>query len=220
MGRMKGFTEGAQQSRYRMRRDAAILREDFLLALYARGLTYDQIADRMRKEFGGSPSKSTVATILPRALARRAKLREEDTERLAIARQKYLLHLETMLGALMPRAIGGRDEDGELIIPDVRAGALLLQVLDRIAEIEGAKTRPEHETHNTNININVGGDGRERAVAAALNALQAEADKQRTVEGHLAAVGTTAADLEARRDTGNQLPPPPLALPPGIRPAA
>jgi hypothetical protein len=199
--------ENARARRARLRKNTTEIREDFILDRYAGGWRVADIAQACLEHFGVTASTEAVYRAITRGLARRAELREGQEEAL----ERYLQGLEKIIAAHMPRAVGGRDEDGGLIVPDTRSADIVLKALDRMAEATGARKRPEQHIHNTNTVVLAPGADRSAAEAEVLRRLEDERQKHLTVEGHLANVGTGLDALttgEQRNDT--------MAPPPGV----
>jgi hypothetical protein len=198
--------ENAAAARRRLRKEAAIVREIFLLRCYASGDTMEQIAVKMELEFG-SCSVAHLYEMLPRALARFAARLDEQT--VAEARASYVLRLESLLGAWMPRALGlPLGDDGANVPPDARIGELVLKALDRIAEVTGARERPKRGDVHVNIQLPPDVDSARRAIMAEL---AKEAEKHYVVEGQLAAVGTGLDQLTGGGDAYDDEMPPPIS---------
>lgn len=195
--------ENARAARRRLRKEAAIVREAFLLRCYASGDTMDQIAAKMELEFG-SCSLPHLYEMLPRALARFAD--RLDAQTVEQARAAYVLRLETLLGAWMPRALGLPLDpaSGEFLPPDARIGELVLKAMDRIAEVTGARERPKRGDINLNIQLPPDPDSARRAIMAEL---AKEAAKHEVIQGQLAAVGTGLDQLTGGEDD-DEMPPP------------
>jgi hypothetical protein len=195
--------ENAQAARRRLRKEAALVREEMLLRLFARGLTMGQIADEMADEYG-SCSVSHLYEMLPRALARLAERLDEQT--VGQARALYVMRLETMLSAWMPAALGGRlDDNGVALPPDARIAELALKAADRIAEVTGGRERPKRGDINVNITLPPDVDS---ARAAIMAELLKERSKHEAIEGQLATVGTDLGQLTGGTPEHDEMPPP------------
>lgn len=196
--------ENAEKARARLRKDAAIERENVLLELYARGLTMREIQAEMAQRFK-LVSLSNLYVMLPRALARRAEQLAQGT--VDQARALYLERAELLWRAMAPRALGlVTDPDSGTSLPaDVRAGELALKILDRMAEVSGAKERPSRP----DIQINIGvPDDPETARQRVLEQLRKEAIQVGVIEGQLASVGSTLHALTTGEEREDALPPP------------
>jgi hypothetical protein len=201
-----GGRENAKAARRRLRKDAAVVREDRLIELYARGETMTDIRDEMAREFG-SCSLSHLYEMLPRALARRAEALSATT--VEEARALYVARLELAARSWAPRAFGEAiDADtGVQLAPDPRIGDLWMKAVDRIAEVTGGRERPRRgEVHVNVFNLPEDPDG---ARARILAELMGEREKVLTVEGHLAGVGSSLHALTDREEpTDDRMPPP------------
>lgn len=204
--RVAGFRhENARAARRRLRKEATIVREAFALERYAAGDTYQEIAAAMADKFG-SCSVAHLSELIPRALARFASMLDEQT--IEQARALYMLRLEGMVRAYTPVALGRPFDPTTMtegVAPDVRAGDLLLKVLDRIAETTGARERPKRGDLTINVQLPTDPDSARKAV---LEELRREADKLRTVEGRLVEVGTDLRQLTTGEGENDALPPP------------
>jgi hypothetical protein len=196
--REKGNARLARQKR---RNEAAIVREDRALTLFAQGLTVPEIARTIGMEFDMAAHEPTVHRIIRRGLERRAA---EQPEEVAIARAMILDRYEAIFNAHMPLAIGA-----ETGVPDVRSADVVLKVLDKQAEVLGVRKAPPTEGLINNGNIIVAPGNADLARAAILAALQAEAEKHVTIDGHLAAVGTGLRELTEGEEENDTLGPPP-----------
>jgi hypothetical protein len=192
---------GARNARQMQRTEAAIVREDKALELYATGLSGPEICRQMAELYGMSAHQATVDRIIRRGLARRAA---NEPEKVKVARQMLMDRYDAIFQAHMPEALGR----GVNPVPDVRAAELVLKVLDKMGEILGVRTAPPvAETHNT-FNINVPSEATQ-ARDAILIALARERDKHAIVEGHLAAAGTGLRELTDHSDENDTIGPPP-----------
>lgn len=187
--------ENARQKRRRMRRDAAIIREGDALVLFAGGKTYKEIAADLKVAL------STAYELVKRGLARRAEMQGPAVEE---ARALFLLYIEQLLSAWMPRAMGkGLDADLRPIPPSEGAAKVVIQLLDRFADVNPGLRAA--------LNINLEGDvplTSLELVASIQAGLQRIADKERVVEGELAAAGT---DLGRATGGDNRTAPPEIA---------
>lgn len=202
-GRERTSEENARYARRALRKDAAIIREDQLMQLYAGGLGWDDMSRAMRMEFGGSFAATTLRRMLERGLARRAA---EAPEGVKITREMLTQKIERLIIAHMPLALG--DSTG---VPDVRSADFVLKAIAQWARISGVEQAPPvhvQEGPTTNINV-VMPDNADAARQRILATLLTEAEKHKIVDGHLAAVGTGLAELtQAHEDTDTMAPPP------------
>lgn len=198
--------DNAKIQRMRVRADTVRVREDFALAKYAAGATIVDITLALADTFGTSvTSVSNTWEMTQRALRRHA-VKPEDVE---AARARILLHLDKLLEAWLPRALGlTQAPDGSLMPPSDKAATIVLQTLDRLGQVTGAIKPPEKPT-NINVNVIVPADAESRRHAA-LDELRREAAKLIVIDGELTGAGTS---LEATRtadhpDRQALLPPP------------
>jgi hypothetical protein len=198
--------ENAAASRRRLRKEAAIVREDFILERFAAGDRVDEIAAKVAGRYG-SCSRSHLYEVIPRALARRAEALDQHS--VEQARALYVERLEMLLSAHMPRALGVPFDPSTMtdaVAPDLRSAVFVLGVVERIAEATGGKERPVRGAVNVNV-FNIPDDP-ERARERVLAELAKETEKLRVVEGHLVAVGSTLGTLTDGHDANDRLPPP------------
>jgi hypothetical protein len=202
-GRERTSEENARDARRKRRTDAAIVREDHIMQLYAGGLGWDEMSRAMRIEFGGSFAVTTLRRMLERGLARRAAQAPEGVK---IVREMLTQKIERLITAHMPLALG--DSTG---VPDVRSADLVLKAIAQWARISGVEQAPPmqiQEGPTNNINF-VLPDNAENARQRILDSLLTEAEKHKIVDGHLAAVGTGLAELtQAHEETDTMAPPP------------
>lgn len=187
--------ENARQKRRRMRKDAAIIREGDALVLFAGGMTYKEIAVELRVAL------STAYELVKRGLARRAEMQGPAVEE---ARALFLLYIEQLMGAWMPRAVGkGIDADLQPIPPSEGAAKIVIQLLDRFADVNPGLRAA--------LNINLEGDiplTSVELVASIQEGLRRITAKERVVEGELAAAGT---DLGRAANGDDRTAPPVIA---------
>jgi hypothetical protein len=201
VGRQFGTARHARQVR---RTEAAVIREDFALRMFASGETVADIAAALSRTFNISAHQGSVYRLIRRGLAHKAA---QQPEYVANARQMLLDRYDRMFEAHMPLAVGTTTG-----VPDVRSADLVLKVLDKIAEICGVKVAPPVVEQHTTFNITVPGEA-DRARADILSALARERDKHEVVEGHLAAAGTGLRELTGGVVENDRLGPPPGVIP-------
>jgi len=194
----------ARSARIAARTEAAIIREDVALEMYASGAKITEIGAELASRFEVTAHQASVDRLIRRGLARRAA---QEPEKVKVARQMLADRYNRMFEAHMPYALG--DATG---VPDVRSAELVLKVLDKIAEIYGVKVAPPVQESNTTININVP-SGADQARTDILNALARERDKHLVVEGHLAAAGTGLLELTGGTAEDDTPGPPPGVIP-------
>lgn len=198
--------ENAKAARFRLRKDAAMMREAFFVRLYASGERMADIAEKMRAEFG-SCSLAHLYEMRDRALARLAE--QLDAQTREQARALYVYRMEMVAAALVPRALGTAFDPetmAESTQPDVRAAELLVRVWEKVAEATGGKERERRPAVNLNV-FNLP-DNPDQAREAILAGLAAEAQKLRTVEGHLVAAGSTLHALTEGEEPDDRMPSP------------
>lgn len=198
----------AELARMRRRKNAAIVREDFAITLFARGVKMTEIAQSMAVQFGMAGDPSTTRAIIRRGLARRAANAPEGTDE---AREMLLEGYRQILAAHMPLAVGDIG-DG----PSTRSADVAMRALDRMTEITAVRRIPDAHVGGLNLTLNLGGQP-DTAIDQARNqilaSLAAESEKHRVVEGHLSAVGTSQAALTSGEPDDDTLGPPPGVLP-------
>lgn len=185
--------ENARERRRRMRKDNAILRESQALELFAGGMAYDEIAAQMKV------ASSTAWELVKRGLTRRA---ETEGATVAEARALYVGRLELMLGAWLPRALGkGLDADLQPMPPNEPAAKVVLGILDRMADVLGIKApqKLDVDLHDSRP------PDAARLTVDIMDALRRTAEKERTIDGHLAEAGTNME--HATRGNDRQAPP-------------
>lgn len=190
--------------RLRLREEGRRVRDDFALRLFASGLTHPEIAVELASEFGTSPaSVSNTHLMVQRALQRHA-VESQDVE---LARSRALVTLERLLEAWAPLAVGqGLDSQLQPRLPSDKAAEILLKTLDRWTALTGA-VRPADNRTQINLSVTVPVDAASKRLRA-MEELQREAEKLRTIEGELAAAGTSM-DVHSRADQHSTLLPPP-----------
>jgi hypothetical protein len=196
----------AELARMRRRKDAAIVREDFAVTLFARGVKVREISQAMTVEFGLAGDDGTTRAIIRRGLARRAANAPEGTDD---ARELLMEGFRQILAAHMPLAVGDVG-DG----PSVRSAEVAMRALDRMAEITGVRRVPDTTVGGVNLTLNLGEQGGvDKARSQILASLEAEARKHEVVEGHLSSVGTSQAALTSGEPDDDTLGPPPGVIP-------
>ena len=185
--------ENARERRRRMRAQAAVYREGEALRLFVEGLTYDEIAVELRV------ASSTAWDLVKRGLERRAA---EEGPIVEQARALYVERLERLYQAWAPRAFGkGLDAELRPREPNEGAAKIVLGCLDRFADV--MRVIPK------SVEVNLTGDRPQTPddlIAGVLGALARTAEKDRTIEGHLADAGT---NLDQATGGNNRKAPPP-----------
>lgn len=194
----------AELARMRRRKQAAIVREDFAITQFARGIKMSEIAAAMAIEFGMAGDMGTTRAIIRRGLARRAANAPEGTDE---AREMLLEGFRQILAAHMPLAVGDIG-DG----PSTRSAEVAMRALDKMAEITGVRRVPD-QTNALNLTVNVGPGTVDEARDKIMASLAAEAEKHQIVDGHLAAVGTSQYELTSGEPDDDTLGPPPGVIP-------
>lgn len=193
-----------QSQRMVIRRRAAEERELQVLEYWVKGLNNVQIGKLM------DLTPQAVGLIGRRGLERR---RVESAETVEQARQLYVERLEAMVRSYWPWATGEAvDPETQLQIgrPDVRAGELLLKILDRGAAVSGALQAVPVESTTTNNVMIVEGQNSESLRSQILAQLAAAAGKQEVVQAELVNAGADYAALVAGEETDDR-----PGLPPG-----
>lgn len=188
--------ETARQRRKRVRHDAVLERERRALELFIRGETYMAIAMDL------DVSYSTAWEYVHRGLKRRA---DQDGEIATKARAMLQLQLEALMSTWMPRALGV-DQDTGLIDrsgADPRAAQLMETYIRRYAEITGALAPVKIEG-----DVSVYPQDPEAAIELVMAGLARVAEKNVTIDGHLANVGHTQHELTGGIRDDDALPPP------------
>ena len=197
----------SELARIKRRKQAAIVREDLAITLFARGLKVEpDICDEMRRTFGIAASGGTVREIIRRGLARRAANAPEGTEE---ARELMMEGYRQILQAHMALAVGNGADP-----PSVRSADIAMRALDKMAELLGVRRVPDNPVGGLNVQFNITtpegiGSAREKIMAS----LAREAEKHGIVEGHLASVGTSRAELTSGEPDDDTLGPPPGVIP-------
>ncbi len=189
-GRRRGNQgETAAHRRARQRAEVVEEQERRALELFVRGLTYAEIAYEL------TVGPTTAWTYVQRGLKRRADVDSEIAEK---ARALLQLQIEALMGAWMPRALGGAEgRSGEKTPPDPRAADVMDKLIRRYAEITGAlapiQVQGEVVTRPASI---------EEATDQILAKLARMSAKENVIEGHLADAGHTRNELTTgQRDT-------------------
>lgn len=216
IARMEGRRQSPareQANRARLRKQAAAIREDAALDLYAAGVLVPDIARQIAHRFGVQQlTPGGMYSVIQRGLARRAAMRATADE---TAVERYREHIEQLMAVWMPRALGlGVDDDGERRVPDLRAAEFVAKLAEKLAEADGAKRRPEYvpepaPTTTVTVFQLQGDDERQKVTAAILHSLGKEAEKHKTIDGHLAAVGTELQALTGGPQHEDTMAPPP-----------
>lgn len=190
-------------------RDGAVIeRERRALELLRDGLTHQEIAH----DLGISRSGATM--LIQRALAYRA---EREGPAVEEARTIHTMRLEKLLVRWYPRAVGDwyDEETGKSQHePDYRAAEMTLKILSQMADIQGTKRTPMTApgvTNTSSQDVHVHfhhPDDRQRAEATILDNLRKAAEKAHTIEGQLAALGTSTAQLTGHKANDKPGPPP------------
>jgi DNA-binding CsgD family transcriptional regulator len=194
-------------------RDGAVIeRERYALEKLRDGLTHQEIADDMHI------SRSSASNLIQRALKHRA---EREGPAVEEARTLHVMRLEKMLLRWFPRATGdyldeetGTSENP----PDYRAADMTLKILNQLAEVQGTKKimpvttvpnpdAPDSSSGGLHVHFHHPAE-RQRAEASILEALRKASDKQNVIEGQLAAIGTSTAQLLGEVDHDKPGPPP------------
>lgn len=190
--------------RRRRREEARDVRDDEALRLYASGLSFEEIAIELSRTFGTSPtSVSNTYLMIRRALTRH----HVNTEDVDTARVRVITHLEALLHTWMPRALGNAlDAQLQPVAPSDKAAGIVLQTLDRYAQLTGA-VQSVGQTTNIAVSVTVPADADDKR-RLVMDSLRREADKLRIVDVELASAGTSLEHAGGNNPRQEQLPPP------------
>ena len=201
------IVENAEAVRRRRRTEAAIMREELAIELFAQGKKVVEIEEALFERYGVR-CHGNIPAMIRRGLYRRLLVVLEAA--VELLNESY----RQLLGVYMPRALGllpDPDSDtGRNSPPDLRAAEFALRVLDKVGEANGVKAPPR--AGNINLNVINGVQLPEDPAAAralALQQLDRARDKQREIEG---ALGHTAAVAGAEEEYEDGMVP--LLLPP------
>lgn len=204
--------ENAAAARRRLRQEAAIVREDLVLHLYARGETVKAIEDRCLAEYGVAYRRQ-VPEMVKRALTRRAEAYAQDVEE---ARTQYLTSQRQLYEAYMPYAVGDAVDPntGMKLPPDPKMALIALRILDNIAEVTGGKAPRKAGDVNVNIGV-VLPDNPDAERANVLEQITKEREKIAVLEGTFRETGGVEGATGVPADS---LPPPVIDFPLGPAP--
>ena len=193
-------------------RDGAVIeRERRALELLCAGATHSDIGRALEI------SRSAASNLISRALSHRAEREGPAVEQ---ARTLHTMRLENLLARWYPRATGDwmDPETGESSHePDYRAADMTLKILSQLADIQGTKkiipVRPEASPDAPLSGGDLPGHfhhpaERQRAEEGSLASLTKAREKQHTIEGQLATIGTTQAQLIGTEVNDTPGPPP------------
>jgi hypothetical protein len=190
--------ENAAAVRRRRRVEAAILREEIAIGMWARGHTAAEISEELFRQTGAR-LVGNIPELVRRGLYRRVQDGAQDIE---LARERFREIYAAMLRRWMPLAAPDNDND----TPDPKAADVVLRIARDWAVAEGVTAPPRSGDINLNILNGVELDDEEMR-ARVLASLAAERDKQqvvRTIEGESFAT--------EEHDDG-KVPPPQISLP-------
>jgi hypothetical protein len=194
--------ENSEAARRRRRTEAAIVREEIAITMWARGKTSKEISEELFLKTGARLA-SGVPELVRRGLYRRVQEGAEHVEPAReLMRERYML----LLQAWMPRALERPDPDNPevMIPPDPRALDGVLRILREYGALEGVLAPQRSGDINLNILNGVqfsDVEAREKVLAS----LAAEREKQMVIDGTLA--GTPAARQGVIDDDGRTAPP-------------
>jgi DNA-binding CsgD family transcriptional regulator len=198
-GRRKGGTS--------LRSNADIEREHRALTLLVKGHSQRAIAFELEM------SESGVSGLIKRALEHRAKALGPYVEQ---ARTLIVERYERLLERWWPLATGEyvdpESETGESP-PSVAAVTVVLKILDQLAKVTGADRAPvtpqtpDPSAGGIHVHIHTQTE-REQQQAKALDQLRAIREKTLIVDGELARVGTSQAELTGQQTNDKPGPPP------------
>lgn len=208
--RKKAGRRSAKNGRF-LRDGAVIERERRALELLRDGATHTEIGQALQI------SRSAASNLIARALAHRA---EREGPTVEAARALHTMRLEKMLSRWYPRAVGEYldPETGESEHPpDFRAADMTLKIMGQLADVQGTRkiipmSRPpegEGESSGGGLHVHFHHPAeRLKAEATILASLRVAQEKQNTIEGHLAAIGTSQAEIAGHAVNDKPGPPP------------
>lgn len=201
------IVENAAAARRRRRTEAAIMREELAIEMWAKGAKATEISAALYERYQVK-LVGNIPELIRRGLYRRVKGNEHNVE---IARELLLTQYRALLEVFMPRALGEvTDPDtGLKLPPDTRAADLALKVLDKAGIASGAIAPPRSGDINLNIGIGAPPDA-DAARRVALEQLDRDRAKLREIDGQLA--DTPAGSGPEEAEDGRT--PPPFDLPP------
>lgn len=191
--------ENAEATRRRRRAEAAIVREELAIEMWAKGNTAREISDAMLAKYGVR-LVSNIPELVRRGLYRRV---EEGSANVEVARERFRELYSKALRRWFPLAV----PDDDATTPDPVAMAQVLRIMRDWGAVEGVVAPPRSGDINLNILSGVQMDDQEMRDKV-LASLHAEHEKQVTIDGELA--GTPAGAAE-EADDGKV--PPPVILP-------
>lgn len=200
-GRRKGGTH--------LRSNADVERENRALTMLVKGHSQKAIALEL------DMSEAGISYLIRRALELRAKALEPYVEQ---ARTLLIERYEKLIERWWPLATGDwidpeRPEEGENA-PSVQAVTVVLKIMEALAKITGADrgpvtAPPNPDPSGSGIHVHIHTQSeREDLQSKALQQLRAMREKQGVIDGELARVGTTQAQLTGQEVNDQPGPPP------------
>lgn len=190
--------ENAEAVRRRRRVEAAIVREEIAIKLWAQGKTSREISEVLLQETGAALT-SGIPELVRRGLYRRVQDGAQDIE---LARERFRELYTRMLRRWLPLAA---PEDANET-PDPRAADVALRIMRDWAVLEGAMAPPRSGDINLAIlnGVELGDEELRAKVIASLGAESAKQALVKTIEGESFTPAEQAEDGRI---------PPPLTLP-------
>lgn len=190
--------ENAAAVRRRRRIEAAIIREEIAIGLWARGATSAEISEELFRQTGAKLT-SNIPELVRRGLYRRVQDGAQDVE---LAKERFRELYAKMLKRWLPLSAPDNEND----TPDPKAADVTLRIMRDWAVLEGAMAPPRSGDINLAILNGVQPDDPEmRAkVLASLAAERAKQDVVRTIEGET---------IEHEQAEDGKVPPPTFVLP-------
>jgi hypothetical protein len=186
--------ENAEAARRRRRAEAAIMREELAIELWAAGKTSAEISQAMYDRWGVK-LVSSVPELVRRGLYRRVQEGSEDAD---VARELFRVRYQGLLSKWYELATGTP--------PDPKAADIVLRILRDWGVVEGIVAPPRSGDINLNILNGVQMDDQEMRdkVLASLAAESAKQKMVKTIEGE-------SFTPEVVED--GKIPPPAVVLP-------
>jgi hypothetical protein len=190
--------ENAAATRRRRRIEAAIMREEIAIRLWAQGKTAKEISEELFRETGAR-LVGNVPELVRRGLYRRVQEGAQDVE---IAKERFRELYTRMLTRWLPLAA----PEDEITTPDPKAADITLRILRDWAVLEGAMAPPRSGDINLAIlnGVQMDDEDMRAKVLASLAAEKAKQQLVRTIEGE--------SFTPEQHDDG-KTPPPSIVLP-------
>lgn len=190
--------ENAAATRRRRRVEAAIVREEIAIGMWARGATSREISERLFEETGARLT-SNIPELVRRGLYRRVQDGAQDVE---LAKERFRELYGRMLGKWLPLAA----PENEIDTPDPKAADIALRIMRDWAVLEGAMAPPRSGDINLAVinGVELGDPEMRAKVMESLAAEKAKQDVVRTIEGET---------IEHEQHDDGRVPPPQISLP-------